>query len=524
MTTLALSPADTASVEADALVVGVIATPTGPRLLDAGLPAALRELLGGALDDLGVSGTADEVVRVPTAGTVPARVVVLTGVGRPDPGDGGDVAAEAVRRAVGAAVRSLAGTGSAAIALPADGVALLTAVIEGAALGAYSFRRYRSALPSSHPAPATGTPGDLLARPPVSAVTVLTPLAGTAEGEAAAERSRVLAEAVNAVRDLVNTSPSELYPASFAERAVAAVADLPVTATVLDEAGLVEGGYGGLLGVGMGSARTPRLVHLDYAPEGATTHLALVGKGITFDSGGLSIKPAQGMDAMKSDMAGAAAVLHAVVSAARLGLRLRVSGWLALAENMPSGTAQRPSDVLTIRGGRTVEVLNTDAEGRLVLADAIVAAGEREPDVLVDVATLTGAQMVALGNRTSAIMSNDDDLRGRIHRISTTCGEQFWPMPLPPELRSSMDSAVADIANMGDRYGGMLVAGLFLQEFVGSRPAGRDGETDRPLPWAHLDIAGPAFNTGQAFGYTPAGGTGVAVRTLLGLAEELAGE
>jgi len=209
---------------------------------------------------------------------------------------------------------------------------------------------------------------------------------------------------------------------------------------------------------------------------------------------------------------------------------VRITGWLALAENMPSGTAQRPSDVLTIRGGRTVEVLNTDAEGRLVLADALVAAGEDGPDLIVDVATLTGAQMVALGNRVSAVMANDDALRGRIHRVAEAVGEQFWPMPLPPELRSSLDSPIADLANIGERMGGMLTAGVFLAEFVPDRAAAdgdaaggpTDGAAGGKVPWAHLDIAGPAFNTTAAHGYTPTGGTGVAVRTLLGLVEDVA--
>jgi leucyl aminopeptidase len=229
-------------------------------------------------------------------------------------------------------------------------------------------------------------------------------------------------------------------------------------------------------------------------------------------------------------MSGAAAVLSTVVAAARLALPVRVTGWLPIAENMPSGTAQRPSDVLTMRGGRTVEVLNTDAEGRLVLADAIVAAGEESPDLIVDVATLTGAQTVALGNRVSAIMANDDDLRARIHRVADDVGEQFWPMPLPPEMRSSMDSSVADIANIGDRFGGMLAAGLFLAEFVPDRVADASAQQDDgsnsggKVPWAHLDIAGPSFNTGPAHGYTPVGGTGVAVRTLLGLAEDIAAQ
>ena len=387
------------------------------------------------------------------------------------------------------------------LALPTPDVAALGAVAEGALLGAYSYTAYR-------------TGKDV--KQAVGAVTVVSDLARGAAAKAAAARAEVVAAAVAATRDLINTPPLDLFPAAFADAAVAAVAGLPVKATVLDEKKLARGGYGGLVGVGQGSSRPPRLVRLDYAPAGATAHVALVGKGITFDSGGLSIKPAAGMEAMKSDMSGAAAVLHTVVAAARLGVKVRVTGWLALAENMPSGTAQRPSDVITIRGGKTVEVLNTDAEGRLVLADALVDASAENPDVIVDVATLTGAQMVALGNRTSAIMANDDDFRTRVHAVSQAAGEQFWPMPLPAELRSSMDSPVADIANMGERFGGMLVAGLFLAEFVGTRPDGAR------IPWAHLDIAGPAFNTGKPFGYTPVGGTGVAVRTMLGLVEDVA--
>ena len=214
---------------------------------------------------------------------------------------------------------------------------------------------------------------------------------------------------------------------------------------------------------------------------------------------------------MKSDMGGAAAVVCALGAIARLGLPVNVTAWAPLAENMPSGTAQRPSDVLTIYGGKTVEVLNTDAEGRLVLADALVAAGEESPDLIVDVATLTGAQLVALGSRTSAVMANDDAVREQVVGAAGRAGEAMWPMPLPEELRKSMDSEVADIANIGDRYGGMLVAGLFLKEFV--------GEGQR---WAHLDIAGPSFNEGKPYGYTPKGGTGAAVRTLVSLAEELA--
>jgi leucyl aminopeptidase len=320
-----------------------------------------------------------------------------------------------------------------------------------------------------------------------------------------------VAGAVHLARDWVNTPPSDLPPGRFADAAVAAARAAGLDVEVFDEGALAAGGYGGILGVGQGSVNPPRLVRIRYRPRKAARHLALVGKGITFDSGGLSLKPPQAMEWMKSDMGGAAAVIAAVTAIARLRLPVQVTVWAPMAENMPSGTAQRPSDVLTAYGGKTIEVLNTDAEGRLILADALVAASAEKPDVMVDAATLTGAQLVALGSRTAAIMSNDDALRDRVFDAANRAGEAMWPMPLPEELRKSMDSEVADIANMGDRYGGMLVAGLFLQEFVGEG-----------LRWAHLDIAGPAFNDGSAFGYTPKGGTGAAVRTLVQIADDLA--
>jgi leucyl aminopeptidase len=502
---LTLSAKDVATVKADAVVLAVAKGPKGPRLVGAEvLPAAFRAGLSRGLEALGVTGGVDSVVRLPTSGSLAAGVIALTGLG-PATKRGGRIEPEALRRAAGAALRELAGLSTVALALPVEDDESLTAVCEGALLGAYAYRRYRCVSAAE-------------VKPPVESVVVLTGKTRAGAARDVVARAEVLALAVHATRDLVNTPPVDLFPGAFAQIAAQAVDHLPVTVTVLDEKKLAKGGYGGLLAVGLGSARPPRMVCLDYCPAGAGAHLALVGKGITFDSGGLSIKPAAGMETMKSDMAGAAAVLSTVVAAARLRLPVRVSGWLALAENMPSGSAQRPSDVITIHGGTTVEVLNTDAEGRLVLADALVAASATQPDVMVDVATLTGAQMVALGNRTSAIMSNSDGLRSRLHELATGCGEQFWPMPLPQELRASMDSPVADIANMGERFGGMLVAGLFLKEFVGSR----QDEEKTPIPWAHLDIAGPAFNSGSAFGYTPSGGTGVAVRTLLRLVEAIA--
>ena len=506
MTTVTLSGKDASGVPADALVLATAAAPEtgGPATLLAGdlLPAGARRALEAALPVLGVKGTADEVVRLPSPDGVKAPVVVLSGTGRPAHAG---TTSESLRRAAGAATRSLGGTRHAVLALPTD-AADLAAVVEGGLLGAYSYTAYRRRSASPQ-------------QTPVEQITVHTPRARDKAAKAVVARAQVLADAVAGTKDLVNCPPVDLYPARFAEIAQALGKEHGVTVKVLDEAALRKGGYGGLVGVGQGSTRGPRLVKVSYQPSGRARgrqHLALVGKGITFDSGGLSIKPAAGMETMKLDMAGAAAVLHTVVAAARLQLPVAVTGWLCLAENMPSGSAQRPSDVITIHGGRTVEVLNTDAEGRLVLADGLVAAGAEQPDALVDVATLTGAQMVALGNRVSAVMANDDDLRDRVVGAAHDAGEQLWPMPLPEELRASMDSPVADIANIGDKFGGMLVAGLFLNEFVATRPGGE------PIPWAHLDIAGPAFNGGSPHGYTGKGGTGVAVRTLLTLAERMA--
>ena len=457
-----------------------------------------RELgprLSAAIASVGASADAGSVQRIPAVAGVSAGSIVLAGLGAP--GQAGH--AETLRRAAGAASLSLPGLAKAVFALPAPDVPCVAAIAEGALMGAYAFNRYRT--------------GDDAKRA-LAAVTVTAAAGVVSAARPAARRARILAAAVHGARDLINAAPIDLFPASFAEQAQEVMADLPVTVTVLDERRLARGGYGGLIAVGQGSSRPPRLVRLDYRPDGASKHVALIGKGITFDSGGLSIKPAKGMEDMKSDMSGAAAVLHTVSAAAQLRVPIRITGWLALAENMPSGTAQRPSDVIAIRGGRTVEVLNTDAEGRLVLADAIVAAGETDPDVILDIATLTGAQMVALGNRVSAIMANDEELRISVAAAAETAGEQFWPMPLPSELRASLDSRVADIANIGERFGGMLVAGLFLKEFVPER-------NGVPVPWAHLDIAGPAFNTGPAHGYTPVGGTGVGVRTMLTLSEQL---
>jgi leucyl aminopeptidase len=514
--TIHTSEASARATEADALIVGVVQGADGPypaagaRDGDDALGGTLTELLT-ALD---ATGRAEEVTKIPTAGQLPVPVIVAVGLGaaREGSGDEARFEPEQLRRAAGAAVRALTAgrrtaglngsSGTAArgekrriaLALPARDAAEAGAVALGALLGGYAFRRYRT----------TGPVTD-------AELTLLTALPAE-EAEPVAQRAQVLADAVTLVRDLVNTGPSDLVPVTFAAEAqrVAAAAGLDIE--VLDEDQLAEGGYGGIIGVGQGSVHPPRLVRLSYTHPDATRTLALVGKGITFDSGGLSLKPPKSMEWMKSDMGGAAAVLGALQAISALRPAVNVVGYLAMAENMPSGSAQRPSDVITIHGGKTVEVLNTDAEGRLVMADAMSRSGDDSPDLLIDIATLTGAQLVALGSRVAGVMANDDALAAKVAGASARAGEAAWAMPLPEELRKGLDSTVADLTNVSaDRNGGMLVAGLFLREFV------PDG-----VAWAHLDIAGPSFNESEAFGYTPRGGTGAATRALVQIAEDVA--
>jgi leucyl aminopeptidase len=490
VTNLRLASAENASLDVDAVVVGVVANDSGIVLAPGadGVDQAFGGKLVAALTGLGATGKPGEVTKVPSLGNLAAPVVVAVGLGESYDDD-------ALRRGAGAALRSLAGSSSAAVLLPAATPAAVTAVTTGALLGNYSYLTYRT--------------GDGHKRP-VAEVTIV---GATGDGaDEAMRRAEVIAGSVTLVRDLVNTPPSDLRPGDLAETAERVGRDAGLSVEVLDEKALADGGYGGIVGVGQGSASPPRLVRLAYEHPEATRTVAFVGKGITFDSGGLSLKPADAMDWMKSDMGGAAAVLGALRAIGKLGPKVNAVGYLCVAENMPSGTAQRPSDVLTIYGGRTVEVLNTDAEGRLVMADALVRAGEDDPDLIVDIATLTGAQLVALGARTAGVMANDDDVREKVVRAAVRTGEPSWPMPLPEELRKNLDSTVADIANIsGDRWGGMLVAGVFLKEFV---PAG--------VRWAHIDIAGPSFNKGDAYGYTPKGGTGAGVRTLVQIALDAA--
>lgn len=487
---LHLSTDSPLAVSSDVLVIGVSSTDSGPKLHteESGF-----EDVSGALSALGITGAEDEVRRLP-APSGSAKSIALVGFGS------AEITPNALRRAAGSAIRQLTGVTSVALALPTANSDDVLAVLEGAALGSYSFTRYRS------------QPRDA-SKLPVSDITVVT---GVNEDDELLSRAAIIADAVHNVRDLVNMPPLDLYPESFAAEAQKLAEGAPVTVTIFSDKELTEGGFGGIIGVGQGSIRSPRLVKVEYAPSGAAKHIALVGKGITFDSGGLSLKPAASMVGMKYDMTGAATVLAAALAAARLGLGVRVTAWLCIAENMPSGSAIRPNDVLTIRGGKTVEVLNTDAEGRLVLADGLVAASEEQPDAIVDVATLTGAARVALGDRYVGVMG-DEGLVAQVVDASKHVGESMWPMPLPSELRALLNSDVADIANvkMGSPAAGMLVAGVFLQEFIGKTESGSR------IPWAHLDIAGPASNDGGGFGFTGKGPTGIAVRTLIALAEQV---
>ncbi|WP_417218994.1 leucyl aminopeptidase [Arthrobacter sp.] len=493
----AVSP-DVRRVAAQAVVIAVAQDKQGPRLLDSPLPKAETAALQDSLASLGVTGATDQVLRLPATDSLKAGVLVLSGVGRVE---GSTPDAETLRRAAGSAARQLAGLSKVVFAFPTPTVELAAAVAEGIALGAYTYSNHRSKAPE---------------KGPLTEGVVATAASAHKELPAALRRAAVIGRAVRGVRDLVNTAPNDLYPESFASEARNAVKPFPLKVTVLDDKRLEKDGYGGLMGVGKGSARPPRLVKIEYTPAKAARHLALVGKGITFDTGGISLKPPANMHHMKSDMAGAATVLGTILAIAELGLPVRTTAWLCLAENMPGGNAARPGDVFTMFGGKTVEILNTDAEGRLVMADGLVAASADKPDVVIDIATLTGAQMVALGRRTSGIMG-EETVRDALVEAAAVSGESVWAMPLPEELRASLDSTVADLANAGDRNGGMMTAAVFLQEFV--------GEVDgNKIPWAHIDIAGPAFNDVAAYGYVPKDGTGSGLRTLVAYAERLAGK
>ena len=479
----------------EVLVLGIAKERTGNnkiRIQSAGYKVA-AERLEKALLRLGATGAVDQVIKLTDDG----KIYVFTGLGE----IAESYSHEILRSAAGAASRNLIGEKSAFFTLPHKDSSGFAAICEGALLGSYVFDEFRGSTRNER-------------KSPLGKIEVHSRFGKEKTGKSILNRAAIIAKYTFLVRDLVNTPPSHLTPKSFCEKLKPLSRKVGVQVEIFDEVQLKRQGFGGIIGVGQGSANPPRLLHLSYRPRKSKHRLAYVGKGITFDTGGLALKPAQGMEAMKSDMSGAAAVCAAILSIAELNIPIAIDAWAPLAENMVSDTATRPSDVITIYGGKTVEVLNPDAEGRLILADALVKAAEvgnksGKLDGIVDVATLTGAQVVALGTRTSAVMTNNEIFRDHFMGSVSRSGEKFWPMPLPEDLRASLDSPVADIANIGERMGGMLVAGLFLKDFV-----------DKELPWLHLDIAGPAYNEKLPHGYTTVGGTGVALRTLLTLAED----
>lgn len=457
---------------------------------------AVAEIESG-LRALEATGGAEQVHRL-VVPSLPVSSVLTVGLGKPRP----EWPADTIRRSAGVAARSLGKTESVITTLAElPGERVTSAAVEGLILGSYRFTEFRS---------------DKTA-PKDQGLRKITVLATAKDAKNDAAHGAAVAAAVATARDFVNTPPSHLFPAEFAKRARALGESVGLEVEVLDDKALQKGGYGGIIGVGQGSSRPPRLVRLIHRgsklakkPKHAKT-VALIGKGVTFDTGGISIKPAASMHHMTSDMGGAAAVIATVALAAQLKLPIDVIATVPMAENMPSATAQRPGDVLTQYGGITVEVQNTDAEGRLILADAIVRACEDNPDYLIETSTLTGAQTVALGARIPGVMGSDE-FRDRVASISQQVGENGWPMPLPDELKEDLKSTVADLSNIsGQRFAGMLVAGVFLREFVA------DG-----VSWAHIDVAGPAYNTGSPWGYSPKGSTGVPTRTMFAVLEDIA--
>jgi len=486
VTTFSYATDAPATVKAGVLVLPMFLGPKGPLpgpgVKEVGLEQAYRDakLTGKKLENL-------LVVRR-DGDRFAAGAVLLVGAG-----DKTQLTSNVIRRVLGRASSALPRFGTVATTFPqavtgkgaADAV---QAAVEGIVLGTYRFDRYKSA----------GSETKALTR-----ITVL----GSARADAkvardAVKRGQVVAEAVCWARDLVNTPAGDMPPAEIARAAQKMAREVGLRCKIWGKPELEKGGFGGILGVGAGSVNPPRLIELWYKGAGTETPIALTGKGIAFDSGGLSIKDAKGMETMKCDMGGAASILATMRVIASLKPKINVIAAIPSSENMPSGSATKPGDVLTHRGGTTSEVLNTDAEGRLVLADALAYLAEKKPKVIIDTATLTGACMIALGDQITGAMGNDDALFRDISAAGDAVGETMWQLPLYGDYRRLIDSTVADVKNIGERYGGAISAAWFLAEFVGD------------TPWIHLDIAGPAW-ADKVSDLGPKGGTGVPVRTLV---------
>lgn len=485
-TTTAIPPAD---VEADWLVLGVSQDGNSPAI------RSVDERLGGHMARLreagDLTGKALELVPILAPVGLRAKRLLLVGLGPQ-----GKLSRSAVHDSFAAALRSVTGRkfGRIAVTVPdAGGDPEGSTAFLGAGVGAVQ-GCFGPGLCKSEPA--RFAPDEIV-------------FLGKEHPPALLDRVRAEAAAVTLARELVNLPPCDLYPETFAARAANGPA--AIECDVWDDARLESERMGAILGVARGAARLPRLVILRYRNGGDTPTLALVGKGVTFDSGGLSLKTSDQMVDMKGDMAGAAAVLASVRAVAELGLKVNLLGVMPLVENMPGGRAMKLGDVLVARNGKTIEVLNTDAEGRLILADALAYAAEQKPGHMVDLATLTGSCMIALGTEIAGLMTNDDAWGTRVRTAATRAGERAWPLPMDPDFEDMLKSKVADLKNIPpSRYGGAIAGGKFLEQFVAG------------LPWVHLDIAGPAWADQETPARDP-GGTGAFVRTLIELAASYRG-
>lgn len=496
MTTYTLRKGSPDKTRTDLVVIGVAVGKSGALVAAPGaeaVAAAYGRRFSPLLASMGFRGGPGEVVKVPTSGTLNAGHLLVVGLG-----PRADLTTEHVRRAAGVAARNLGNVASVALALPAVDAEHVRAVAEGFRSGLYRFDAYKSGAKKS----AGGS---------VSEVVLLSDAARQREVVDALATVDVLGGLIDRARDWVNTPANDLTPTAFAAALEQTARGTGVEFELVDVDELGTLGCGGILGVGLGSANAPCLVKLTWRPEDATGSVALVGKGITYDSGGLTIKPGASMKTQKKDMAGAAAAAAAVLAIASLELPVAVTAYLPLAENMISGSSLRPGDVLTTLSGKTVEVLNTDAEGRLVLADALTMAVREEPDVVVNVATLTGPCVVALGEKIAGLFG-DDETVAAFQAAADVTGEMYWHLPIPEEQRTAVrtESTIADLLQHNwVRWGSALYAAAFLEQFVEGRP------------WVHLDIAGPAYNGGSAWGHVPHGGTGFAVPTIVEYVEQL---
>ncbi len=493
----ARSGGDIARTSGDAIVVGLFEeSELSPAL--AAIDAALDGTIAGMRERKELKGTAEELTTIHSLGKLPAARVLVAGLGTPE-----RFSPEVARRAAGVATKALrkANLSTVAFELLGEGHAsaldLARAVVEGVALAAYHFDTYRSEAPEP----------DRL-----ESVEIVARESGESSVTGGIRLGEIMARGTNFARDLVNEPPNTLNPAELAARARAMAEAQGLAAEVFEPDEMRRRGMGALLAVGQGSSNQPRLIVLRYHgdPGNARPALGLVGKGITFDTGGISLKPGQDMHTMKSDMGGAAAMLGAIHAIAELKPALNVTAIVASAENMPDGNAYRPGDILRALNGKTIEIQNTDAEGRLVLADALSYAVELGLAPIVDAATLTGACSVALGPFYAGMFTDDDTTRRRLLDAAKTAGERIWHMPLDPDFRPLLDSSCADMRNIGGREGGAITAAMFLKEFTGDQP------------WAHLDIAPTAFADNDTAYLAKGLGTGFAVRTLAQLALDLA--